>query len=116
MALEAGGQRFCKVVHTENGRTWTRRIHTIMVQTANGRVHFLDGTSMPDSISLYSGVPLRGAHMAEVLLSPKEAKGAPLLPEQRGWLGKRDALFLVLGMVFFRLILSLSDGIALALS
>jgi hypothetical protein len=116
MALEANGQRFCKVVHTENGRTWTRRIHTIMVQTANGRVHFLNGPNLPDSISLYSGVPLRGAHLAEVLLSPKEANGVPLLPEQRGWLGKRDAFFLVLGMVFFRLILSLADGIALALS
>jgi hypothetical protein len=54
--------------------------------------------------------------MAEVLLSPKEAKGAPLLPEQRGWLGKRDAFFIVLGMVFLRVITSLADAVAVALT
>ena len=97
MALEANGQWFCKVVHTENGRTWTRRIHAITVQTANGRLHLLDGTTLPDSISLYSGAPLRGAHMAEVLLSPKEAKGVPLLPAPSGWLSKRDAFFICCG-------------------
>ena len=116
MALEANGQRFCKVVHTENGRTWTRRIHTIMVQTDNGRLHSLSGRNLPDSISLYSGVPYRGAHMAEVLLSPKDAKGTPFLADQSGWLNKRDAFFVVLGMFFFRLIVVLAEGVALALS
>ena len=38
MALEAGGQRFCKVVHSENGRTSTRRIHTMTVQAADGQI------------------------------------------------------------------------------
>lgn len=116
MALEASGQRFCKVVHTENGRTWTRRIHTIMVQTANGHLHHLQGVNLPDSISLYSGVPYRGAHLAEVLLSPKEAKGTPLLPVESGWLTKRDAFFVVLGMFFFRLIALLAEGVAVALT
>jgi hypothetical protein len=55
MALEAGGQRFCKVVHSENGRTWTRRIHTMTVQAADGRLHHLQGRDPTDSISLYSG-------------------------------------------------------------
>ena len=76
MALEANGGRFCKVVHTENGRTTTRRIHTMMVQSADGRLHHLQGEKLPDSISLYSGVPYSGAHLAEVLLSPKDAKGS----------------------------------------
>jgi hypothetical protein len=116
MALEANGQRFCKVVHTENGRTWTRRVHTIMVQTDNGQLHYLDGRSLPDSISLYSGLPYRGAHMAEVLLSPKEAKATPFLADQRGWLNKRDAFFIVLGMFVFRLIVTLAEGVALALT
>jgi hypothetical protein len=87
-----------------------------MVQTANGRVHYLDGENLPDSISLYTGFPYRGAHMAEVLMSPKEAKGVPLWSEPSGWLSKRDAFFIVLGMVFLRVIVSLADAIALALS
>ena len=79
MAMEAAGRRFCKVVHTENGRTWTRRIHTMTVQAADGRLHHLDGRDLPDSISLYSGVSYRGAHLAEVLLNPKDAKASPIL-------------------------------------
>ena len=115
MALEAKGQRFCKVVHTENGRTWTRRIHSMMVQTPEGRLHHLQGTKLPDSISLYSGVPYSGAHLAEVLLSPKDAKGIPLLPAESGWLTKRDAFFVVLGMFCFRLIWLLAEAVAGAL-
>lgn len=116
MALEAGGQRFCKVIHTENGRTWTRRIHTMMVQTPEGRLHQLQGRNLPDSISLYSGVPYSGAHLAEVLLSPKDAKATPLLPASSGWLSKRDAIFVVLGIFFYKLIGLLAEAAAVALS
>ena len=112
MALEANGQRFCKVVHTENGRTTTRRIHTMMVQAADGRLHHLSGATLPDSISLHTGVPYHGAHVAEVLLSPKNAQGIPLLPSPTRWLGKRDALFLVFGMFSFWLIVSLAERAA----
>lgn len=112
MAQEANGQKFCKVVHTENGRTWTRRIHTIMVQAADGRLHHLAGVNLPDSISLYSGVPYSGAHMSEVLLSPKRAQGVPLLPNSSGWLSQRDAFFLVFGMFSFWLIATLAEGAA----
>ena len=115
MALEANGQRFCKVVHTENGRTTTRRIHSMMVQAQDGRVHQLTGINLPDSISLYTGVPYSGAHMAEVLLSPKRAPGIPL-PAHPSWkLCKRDAFFLVFGMVSFRLIALLAETAAYAL-
>ena len=115
MALEANGQRFCKVVHTENGRTSTRRIHSMMVQAADGRLHYLDDRKLPDSMTFFTGIPYRGAHAAEVLLSPKEAKGTPFLANQTGWLNKRDAFFIVLGMVFFRLIVALAEGFAQAL-
>ena len=87
-----------------------------MVQTDQGRLHYLAGRTLPDSISLYSGIPYRGAHMAEVLLSPKEAKATPFLADQRGWLNKRDAFFIVLGMFVFRLIVTLAEGVALALT
>ena len=87
----------------------------MMVQAADGRLHYLDGRNLPDSVGLFSGIPYRGAHMAEVLLSPKEAKGTPFLANQSGWLNKRDAFFIVLGMFFFRLIMALAEGFAQAL-
>ena len=74
------------------------------------------GEVSSDSISLCCGVPYRGAHLAEVLLSPKEAKATPLLPTEPGWLTKRDAYFVVLGFFFFRLIGYLAEGAALALT
>lgn len=114
MALEASGRRFCKVVHSENGRTSTRRIHTMTVQAADGRLHHLDGKNLPDSISLYSGVSYRGAHLAEVLLNPKEAKASPIVPAE-GWISKRDVGFLLLGFFIFRVIAALAEEIALAL-
>ena len=114
MALEAGGQRFCKVTHTENGRSVTRRIHTMMVQAADGRVHQLDGDGLPDAIVLHSGVAYRGGHLAEVLLNPKVAKASPILPTN-GWISKRDAFFLVLGFFLFHVIASLGEATAVAL-
>ena len=116
MALEANGQRFCKVVHTENGRTTNRRIHTMVVQAADGRLHHLSGGQLPDSISLYTGAPYHGAHLAEVLLSPKEAKGVPLLTNGKRLIGSRDAFFLVFGMFSFWLIATLAERAAYALA
>jgi len=88
----------------------------MMVQSVDGRVHHLNGRNLPDSISLYCGVPYSGAHLAEVLLSPKDAKGQPLLSTTSGWINKRDAFFLVLGFFFFRLISVLAEQVGLALS
>jgi hypothetical protein len=88
----------------------------MMVQTPEGRLHQLQGRNLPDSISLYSGVPYSGAHLAEVLLSPKDAKATPLLPAPSGWLSRRDAFFVVLGIFFYKLIGLLAEAAALALS
>ena len=84
------------------------------VQAADGRLHYLDGRDLPDSISLYSGVSYRGAHLAEVLLNPKNAKASPILPTT-GWISKRDAFFLVFGFFFFSLVRFLAEEAALAL-
>ena len=100
MAMEAAGRRFCKVVHSENGRTVTRRIHTMTIQAADGRLHHLEGRDLPDSITLHSGVAYRGAHLAEVLLNPENAKASPVLPTT-GWISKWDAFLLVLGGFLF---------------
>jgi hypothetical protein len=115
MAQEANGQRFCKVVHIENGRSTTRRIHVMMVQAADGRLHHLSGVDLPDEISLHTGAPYHGAHMAEVLLSPKVAKAVPLLSNGSRWIGRRDAFFLVFGMFSFWLIATLAEQSAHAL-
>lgn len=114
MALEAKGRRFCKVVHNENGRSVTRRIHSMTVQAADGRTHQLEGRDLPDSLILHSGVLYRGAHLAEVLLSPKDAKASLLLPTT-GWISKRDAFFLVLGIFIFNVITFLAEETAIAL-
>ena len=65
MALDAKGQKYCKVVHMENGRTWTRRVQTIMVQAANGKLHYISGDRLPDSFSLYR------ANLTRVRTRPK---------------------------------------------
>ncbi len=85
------------------------------VQAADGRVHHLEGRDLPDAISLYAGISYRGAHVAEVLLSPKEAQASPWLPVASGWISKRDAFFLVLGFFFFSLVQFLAEATALAL-
>lgn len=89
----------------------------MMVQAHDGAVHHLSADKLPDSISLYSGVPYHGAHAAEVLLNPKGAKGKPLLADHPGgWLNKRDAFFLIAGMFVLRLLMALADGAAVAMS
>ncbi len=115
MALEAGGRRFCKVAHIENGRWVMRRIHTMMVQSADGRLHKVEGKNLPDSISLYSGVPYEGAHLAEVLLNPKKVK-ASLVLATSGWISRRDIFYLVLGMFLWQVIALLAEATVSALA
>lgn len=85
------------------------------VQTAEGRLYHLSGKDLPDSISLYSGAPYTGAHLAEVLLNPRSAFGIPLVA-QTGFLRARDAFFVGLGMFFLGLILTLAEAVATALT
>jgi len=84
------------------------------IQAADGRLHHLEGRDLPDSITLHSGVSYRGAHLAEVLLNPKDAK-ASLVPPAESWISKRDALFLVLGYFIFNVVRLLAEESALAL-
>jgi hypothetical protein len=88
----------------------------MMVQSADGRLFYLHGASLPDSMSLYTGAPYRGEHLAEVLLNPKGLKATPLLPDPSGWLSKRDAFFVVLGMYSISLISTITEAIALVLN
>ena len=115
MALDVTGQKsYCKITHTENGRSWTRRVHTMMIQAANGKLYHLTGKDLPDSISFYSGVPYTGAHVAEVLLNPRCAFGIPLVATST--LRMRDVCFMGLGMFFLGLIMTLAEAAATALT
>lgn len=88
----------------------------MMVQAVDGRVHQLLNENLPDTIILHCGVPYSGAHLAEVLLSPKNAKGTRLLPAASGWVSMRDLYYAALGVFFYELIGLLAEGAALALS
>lgn len=114
MALEAKGRRFCKVIHSENGKTFTRRIHTMTVQAADGKVYRVEGRDLPDSLTFHSGVAYRGEHLAEVLLNPKNAKASQISPAN-SWISKREAFYLVLGYFLFNLVRFLAEESALAL-
>ena len=61
MALTTIDQKFCKVIHNENGKSTTRRVHIMMLQDSQGRVHWLDGDKLPESITLHTGIPYSGA-------------------------------------------------------
>lgn len=111
MALDANGQICCKVVHTESGRVFVRRINTIVVQLADGRVYYLRGRDLPDSISLYTGHPYQGEPLARVLMEPERVKGTPLLADRRNWISLRDVFFWVLGMYSISLVSSIATAI-----
>jgi len=115
MALEAAGRNFCKVTFNENGKKWTRRVHMLNVQDAEGKTHVLTGKRLPDSIDVSTGTPYAGAHLCEVLLSPKKAKAIPLRAEPAWSLSMRDGCFLMLGMIAFGVILSLAEAFVQAL-
>lgn len=116
MAIETKEKQFCKVTHIENGRQTTRRIHTMMVQPADGQVQYISGDRLPDSISLYTGTPYTGEHLAEVLLRPESAKGVPLeaTPPSRSF--TREVLLVVFGFFLCRLVEFLAEEAAFALS
>ena len=115
MALEAGGRKYCMVVHHENGRTWRRRVHFLSIQAADGRLHHLEGSKLPDSMTFHSGAAYRGAHLGEIMLNAENVKASLALPTD-GWVSKRDAFFLLVGMFVFGLIFFLSEHTAIALS
>ena len=110
MALKTADQKFCKVIHNENGKSLTRRVHTMVVQDAEGRVHWLSGDKLPESITLHTGHAYRGAHLAEVLLNPKKAKAIPLSAAPTWSPSPQNVLYLVAGMVFYGVIRALIEA------
>lgn len=112
MALEVTGQRFCKLTHTENGKVMSRRIHSMVVQATDGRIHYLTGKQLPEYISLHTGELYSGAHLAEVLMRPGIAKLLSLPISQQRWPSMRDAFHIIFGMFLMLLIMTLTRIVA----
>ena len=99
MSIISGGERHCKMVHVENGRVTLRRIHHVLVQAIDGRLHALTGDRLPDAICVATGLPHEEAR-AEIIL------GLPHAPSLWGFVVSlvdrkraRDLAFMFLGMV-----------------
>ncbi len=113
MALISNSERYCTMTHHENGtRGTTRRVFTIMVQAADGKVHQLEGERLPDSITIYTSNPNhRGS--ADILL------GSPPRPSVRAFATSflngtraRDLTFTLLGMFVITVLATVADVIA----
>ena len=98
MAIISSGDNHCKVTHIENGRVTVRRVHQIMVQSPDGKLHSLTGNQLPDSISIYSSQSKEG-QAAEILLkSPPPPSLSAFFLSLLSWKHARDIVFMVLGM------------------
>ena len=115
MALDAKGQKYCKVVHMENGRTTTRRMQTMMVQAADGKLHDISGDRLPDAMRS-TGPTLHGCAHGRSVCQPAKCYGIPLFAEPFWLFQKRDAFFLGLGMFILVLIHALAESAALSLA
>lgn len=112
MGIISGGERHCKMMHVENGRVTVRRIHHIMVQATDGRLHSLTGDRLPDSICMSSGQPNEEAR-AEIILGMPRAPSLwvfflSLMDRKRA----RDFAFMLLGMVVTVALSVVADAIA----
>ena len=107
MALQIEGNHLCKIFYSENGKVFTRRVCSIVVQRPDGRVERLLGTSLPDSIALYTGGQSDGKGLLEIIERPAESSPLPAPPAEelyvvrtrRRLFTERDGLFFVLGML-----------------
>lgn len=103
----------CKVMLVENGSPGlVRRIKSMNVQAANGRLYRLDGLRLPDSIVLYTGSPDEKKGTLEVLV------GEPPAPSLRMLIvtflngtKPRDILFTLLGMLIVTVLITVADCI-----
>lgn len=99
MGLMSSGESYCNLMHIENGRVMTRRIHQILVQAANGQLYTLTGNDMPDSISLCSTESKKGQSAEILLKSPPPPSLSAFCLSLVTWKHARDIVFMILGML-----------------
>ena len=101
--------------HTENGKVMHRRLHRIEVQDRTGRLHILQGDTLPESIGTFSGQAYKGAHTATILLRPEKIRVPTAAPvDTASWPNLRDVANLIvgfMGITMLRLIIALIDAL-----
>ncbi len=112
MSIVSSSERYCKMMHVENGRVTVRRIHHVMVQAVDGRLYALTGERLPDAIVIATGAPNEKAR-AEIIL------GVPRAPSFWAFAGSlvdhkraRDLAFMLLGMVVTVALSVVADAVA----
>jgi hypothetical protein len=103
MAIKQDKECYTKWTHVESGKVLVRRIHRIEVQARNGGLYTLRGKELPDFIQTSAGEGHRGAHLAQILLSPESIpRRAPFVaPVANPWPSLRDLMNVGIGFLAF---------------
>lgn len=112
MSIVSGGERHCKLMHIENGKVTVRRIHHVMVQAIDGRLHTLTGAKLPDAICVSSGLPNEGSQVEIVLGLPRPPSLGVFLLSFLDKKRARDFTFMMLGMVITVALSVVAEAIA----
>lgn len=99
-----GGERFTAFTFTENGRTLTRRIHRMEIQSNDGHLYVMEGDDLPDKLVVNTGIGHRGEHLATILLNRRNFPPPPK-GKMKSWPQHRDVFHLLLGLTFSGLLI-----------
>ncbi len=102
MALKQGGEHYTMFTFAENGNVMNRRVHRIEFQDRTGKVHVLEGATLPTLVMLSTGTAQKGCHIATILLKPETLPANS--PEGGLWPSKRDVLHGFAGLVVLALL------------
>lgn len=98
MAIKQGDKYFTKFMHIEPGRTFTRSLHEIVVQDANGKTHYVKGTKLPNFLQVNCEESSTGFHFGEILLGANsKSKFSKLFRDPRPWPSWRDVVNFAIG-------------------
>lgn len=98
MSIVSSGERYCKLMHVENGRVTVRRIYQVMVQAVDGRLYSLTGDRLPDAICIASSIPNEDARADIILGLPRVPTFWEFVPNYLDHKRTRDFAFMFLGM------------------
>lgn len=101
MAIKRKEEYFTHWTHVENGNTFNRRLHRIEIQANDGRLHILQGDSLPYYLQTCTGTGHRGVHIAQILLDPNRKANRLSLRERDPWPNSRDLFMTIIGIMSF---------------
>jgi hypothetical protein len=94
MANEHKGEHFTRWMHMESGKTMVRRLHRMEVQAADGKLHVITGTDLPEAMVTSAGDSHTGQHLAQILLR-KDGGSLVKTLQSFTW---RDAAYVAIGL------------------